>query len=219
MSHDIDPAALVPTTWAEISPVLTDVIGRWHESEGRIDGWESTLKVLPASRPARWAAQVERLQLINTFQWHEEDKSRDIGADDAIQAAVKRSIDASNRRRVQAVDKLDDMIFAGLIAAGSVDATAPLNSESPGSIIDRLSVLALKIYHITEARDALQGENAAAMDRRLTGLAEQYDDLGGCLDSLLEGIRAGKVGLKLYRQVKVYKESGTGALKADLEES
>jgi hypothetical protein len=120
---------------------------------------------------------------------------------------------------VQAVDRLDDMIHAGLTASGAVDPAAPLNSESPGSIVDRLTVLALKIHHVAEARDALDGDEAAAMARRLAGLVEQRDDLGGCLDALLAGIRGGRVGLKLYRQVKVYREAATGALKADLEES
>lgn len=219
MSHDATPAALVPPAWADVSPVLVDVINRWHGAEDRVAGWESAQEVLPPTRVAGWAAQVELLQLINTFQWHEEDRSRDHGADDTVLAGVKRSIDASNRRRVQAVDKLDDMIFAGLKATGAVDPAAPLNSESPGSIIDRLTVLALKVFHIAEARDALDGDEAAAMGKRLAGLVEQHDDLGGCLDALLEGIRAGKVGLKLYRQVKVYKEAATGALKADLEET
>lgn len=214
-----DPAALVPPTWADVAPILTEVIERWHAHEARIDGWDSATEVLPPNREPGWAAQVELLQLINTFQWHEEDKSRDVGADDTVQAAVKRSIDASNRRRVQAVDRLDDMIHAGLTAAGAVNPAAPLNSESPGSIIDRLTVLALKIHHVAEARDALAGDEAAAMDRRLAGLVEQRDDLGACLDALLAGIRAGRVGLKLYRQVKVYQEARTGALRADLEEA
>jgi len=217
MSNDGSPI-LVPRAWADVAPVLVDVIDRWHAAEDGISGWKSAQDLLPPTGAAGWAAQVELLQLINTFQWHEEDRSRDHGADDTVLAEVKRSIDASNRRRVQAVDKLDDMIHAGLAAGGVSDPAAPLNSESPGSIIDRLTVLALKIHHVAEARDGLDGDEAAVMERRLVGLVEQRDDLGGCLDALLAGIRAGRVGLKLYRQVKVYRETATGALKADLEE-
>lgn len=216
---DGSAAELVPAGWTAVAPVLRKVIARWHALATAPADWAGALAALPADRARGWAAAVERLQLINTFQWHEEDRSRDHGADDTVLAAVKRSIDASNRRRVQAVDRLDDMIFAGLRASGTVDPSAPLNSESPGSIIDRLTVLALKIHHVAEARDALAADEAAAMERRLAGLVEQRDDLGGCLDALLEGIRAGRTGLKLYRQVKVYREAATGTLRADLEES
>ncbi len=213
------PGNLVPSSWAALKPILEDVIIRWHVAEARIGDWTTVAEFLPPTQAEGWAAQTEVLQLINTFQWHEEDKSRDLGVKDTVLAETKRTIDASNRRRVQAVDKLDDLIHAGLSEAGAVDATAPLNSESPGSIIDRLTVLALKIHHVAEARDILTGDQATAMGRRLTGLVEQRDDLGQCLDALLDGIRAGRVGLKLYRQVKVYREAATGALRADLEEN
>jgi len=215
---DLDPAALVPPGWRAVGPVLDEVVARWHAVEGHVGDWETAVAAVPAQQPEGWAAVTERLQLINTFQWHEEDRSRDHGATDQVQAAVKRSIDASNRRRVRTVDRLDDMIHAGLARAGVIDPRAPLNSESPGSIIDRLSVLALKIHHVAEARDALPaGHERQAMEERLDGLVEQRDDLGGCLDTLLAGIRAGKVGLKLYRQVKVYREAATGTLKTDLD--
>ncbi|MFO7608845.1 MAG: DUF4254 domain-containing protein [Candidatus Krumholzibacteriia bacterium] len=216
--HDLDPALLVPAGWQAVAPILDEVIARWHEAEPRLAGWESVLAALPARHAPGWAAAVERLQLINTFQWHEEDKSRDHGATDAVQAAVKRSIDASNGRRVQTVDRLDDLIHAGLRRAPGCDPGAPLNSESPASIIDRLTVLALKIHHVGEAVAALPaGDERRAMQGRFDGLVEQRDDLGGCLDALLEGIGAGRVGLKLYRQVKIYRQPGTGALQADLD--
>lgn len=217
-ARDLDPAALVPAGWAAVGPILGEVIVRWHEQEAAIGGWESALAAVPARQAAGWAATVEHLQLINTFQWHEEDRSRDHGADDHVLAAVKRSIDASNRRRVQTVDRLDDMIHAGLVRSGAVDPAAPLNSESPASIIDRLTVLALKIHHVAEALAPMpQGDERRAMQDRLDGLTGQRDDLGGCLDALLAGIRGGQVGLRLYRQVKVYRQAETGTLKADLD--
>ena len=95
---------------------------------------------------------------------------------------------------------------------------APLNSESPGSIIDRLTVLALKIHHIGEALDAMEpGAGRDSMREKLSALTEQSADLGGCLDVLMDGIVAGRIGLKLYRQVKVYAEPGTGKLKEGLD--
>lgn len=217
MSHDLD--SLVPSDSSAISTILTDVITRWHEQEESVTDWDSALAEIPLGRPEGWARTVERLQLINTFQWHEEDKSRDHGADDTVLATVKRSIDASNRRRVQTIDALDDLIYTGLNDAGVLVADAPLNSESPASIIDRLTVLALKIYHVDEALKAYRagGEDPGSMQDRLDTLTEQSRDLGACLDRMLTGIRAGKTGLKLYRQVKVYREPGTGRLVADLD--
>ena len=204
-------AELVPAGWAAVAPVLDDVIARWHALGNGPEDWEAARAALPPAHTSGWTAVVERLQLINTFQWHEEDKSRAHGAGDAVLAAVKRSIDASNRRRVQCVDELDDLLYTGLSAGAA--AGAPLNSESPGSIIDRLTVLALKVWHVKEALD---GEDAEAMRGRLAGLEEQRDDLGGCLDALLAGIREGRIGLKLYRQVKVYREPD-GTLRTDLD--
>jgi hypothetical protein len=217
MSHDVD--SLVPQDFAAIAEILTDVINRWHEQEDGVTDWDSARAEIPLVRPEGWARTVERLQLINTFQWHEEDKSRDHGADDTLLARVKRSIDASNRRRVQTIDALDDLIYTGLNDAGLLKDGAPLNSESPASIIDRLTVLALKIYHVDEALQAYRagGEDPGSMQERLDTLTEQSDDLGACLTRMIADIRAGRAGLKMYRQVKVYREPGTGRLVADLD--
>jgi len=217
MPRDLD--ALVPDGFAAVSWILTDVIERWHEEEDGVTDWDSALAAIPPGRPEGWARTVERLQLINAYQWHEEDKSRDHGADDAVLAEVKRSIDASNRRRVQTIDALDDLIYTGLKDAGLLRDGVPLNSESPASIIDRLTVLALKIYHVDEALQAFRagGEDPGRMQERLDTLTEQSRDLGGCLERLLAGIKAGETGLKLYRQVKVYRQPGTGKLVADLD--
>ena len=210
---------LIPTSFAAVDRILRQVVITWHELEAGITDWDSCQATMALSQADGWARTAELLQLINTFQWHEEDKSREHGAGDERLGAIKRSIDASNRRRVQTVDRLDDLIFTGLTEIGCLDAAAPLHSESPGSIIDRLSVLALKIYHVGEALRALApaGDDARAMQSRLDTLTAQYADLGGCLDRLLSGIRSGQVGLKLYRQVKIYKDPETGRLVADLD--
>lgn len=212
MSSSVWPA------FVEIEPLLQDVIARWHRAEAQVSDWESVPAAIPATQTDGWAGTAELLQLINTFQWHEEDKSRAHGAGDEVLAAVKRTIDDSNRRRVQTVDRLDDLIYTQCREAGVVAEGAPLNSESPGSIIDRLSVLALKIYHIREALEDLDDEaERAGLREKLENLTEQSADLGGCLDVLMVGIREGRIGLKLYRQVKVYVEPGTGKLNADLD--
>lgn len=204
--------------YAELKTLLPEVIGRWHAAESEVESWADAEAAIPLTRPAGWLRTTEKLQLINTFQWHEEDRSRAHGAGDEVLAAVKRSIDDSNRRRVQTVDRLDDEIFTRLKQAGALAAGAPLNSESPGSIIDRLTVLALKVYHIEEAIAQLSpGPEMDSMREKLATLTEQSADLGGCLDALMDGIRAGRIGLKLYRQVKVYVEPGSGKLKEGLE--
>jgi Protein of unknown function (DUF4254) len=213
--------ALVPSSFAQVRAIQENVIQRWHELESGITSWESALEIVTANEVSGWAATCERLQLINTFQWHEEDKSRAHGVGDEVLGAVKRSIDASNRRRVQTVDKLDDIIFTGLSEGGNLNSRAPLNSESPGSMIDRLSVLALKFYHVTEAHDNLRDNSGSeaeiqALQGPLATLGEQIEDLGSCLDTLLSGIAAGSVRVKFYRQVKLYIDPATGLMKSDL---
>lgn len=219
MTDSAADQALIPTSFVAVDAILRAVIATWHHQEDRISDWESCRSVIVLSAPEGWARTTEHLQLINTFQWHEEDKSREHGAGDALLGAIKRSIDASNRRRVQMVDRLDDLIYTGLNDRGCLTPGAPLASESPGSIIDRLSVLALKLHHVGEAHAALapKSSEATAMQARLATLTEQYADLGACLDRLLAGIQAGQIGLKLYRQVKIYRDPETGRLVADLD--
>jgi hypothetical protein len=212
-----DPAALLPSSFAAVAPVLDEVIERWHAAEPGLGTWLEVQATVPPREPEGWQRMVEQLQLINTFQWHEEDRSRARGAGDAVLAGVKRSIDESNRRRVQAVDQLDAVIHAGYSSLGLINPDAALNSESPGSIIDRLSVLALKAWHAAEAVVEAAPSERRAMQDRLAMLREQQRDLGGCLDDLLGGIRQGRVGLKLYRQIKLYRDAETGRLVADLD--
>jgi hypothetical protein len=216
-NSEADPRR-VPPNGRSVQPILWDVIEHWHAAEAGIDGWEAATTAVPAKYPEGWAALTERLQLINTFQWHEEDRSRDSAADDALLGAVKRSIDASNARRVRTVDALDESIIGGLDDAGLIRTDAPLPSESPGSVIDRLTVLALKIYHVKEALgEARSGagsrEELQPIYDRLRLLTEQHADLTECLDHLLADVRAGKARLKLYRQVKVYRDPASGEVR------
>ncbi len=137
--------------------------------------------------------------------WHEEDKARDPGASDAEIAAVKHAIDRLNQQRNDLVEKIDAMLLA---EAGEQNAAAPLNSETPGLIIDRLSVLALRIFH---TREEAQRESATEAHRqkntgRLAVLEEQRSDLAGCLDALWIEVRARTRRFKLYRQMKMYND-------------
>ncbi len=208
------PPALAPDG-ATLRALCEETIARWHEAQPRLAGWDDAERLLPPRRQGA-AGLAERIQLINAFQWHEEDRSRDQGADDATLAAVKRSIDASNGRRVRAVEAFDAHVVEALVAGGWLDPAAPLHSESPGSIVDRLTVLALKIWHV---REELGGGAAppAALVERFHSLQEQWDDLVGCLDRLWADLAGGRVRVKLYRQVKVYRDAASGRLRSGLE--
>ena len=199
--------------------IIDQVITAWHACDPEPATWEAAGAALPGpegSAVAEWERLAWRLQLVNTFQWHQEDRSRAHGAGDHVLAEVKRVIDASNRRRVQTIDALDVHLHQVAAAGAPTRDDAELHSETPGSIIDRLTVLALKRYHVAEALATVTPADRPAMQARLDTVREQFDDLAGCLERLLARIAAGDVRLKLYRQVKVYVDPETGRLRADV---
>jgi len=136
--------------------------------------------------------------------WHEEDKARVPKASDAEIAAVKRAIDGLNQRRNDLMEKID----AWLIERLDQQPGAPLHSETPGLMIDRLSILALKIYHTREesVRMSASKEHRTKNLARLALLEEQREDLARCLDALWAGVLGGTRRFKLYRQLKMYND-------------
>jgi hypothetical protein len=148
---------------------------------------------------------AEAQHRANFELWHEEDKARDPEASDAEIAAVKHAIDRLNQQRNDLTEKIDGMLLA---EAGEQNVAAPLHSETPGMMIDRLSILALKVYHTGEesrresATPAHRQRNAA----RLAVLQEQRDDLAGCLDALWAEVAGRTRRFKLYRQMKMYND-------------
>lgn len=137
--------------------------------------------------------------------WHEEDKARSPFAADASIAQVKHAIDAINQRRNDLVEQIDTLL---LTAAGDQNPRAPLHSETPGLIIDRLSILELKLYHTAEEthRDSATAQHREKNLRRLEILEQQRADLSCCLDELWLAVLAGNRRFRLYRQLKMYND-------------
>jgi hypothetical protein len=145
----------------------------------------------------------------NFLLWHEEDVARSPDVGDARIAAVKRAIDGYNQKRNDYIEKLDDYLQAEL--ARRQVALAPdtrLNTETPGMAIDRLSILALRLYHMQEQADRPDAapEHVARCRQRLETLHAQHADLSAALAELLDDIAAGRKRLKLYRQFKMYND-------------
>jgi hypothetical protein len=157
---------------------------------------------------ADWLGSVEQQHRANFNLWHIEDEARAPGATDAELAMVKRRVDQTNQLRNDLAEDLDRALLAWLEPRGLPSQCAPLNSESPGLIIDRLSILALKIYHTREEAERAQAPpgHASRNSERFAILTEQRDDLAACLDELWLETVAGRRRFKLYRQLKMYND-------------
>ena len=144
---------------------------------------------------------------IDTVQWHLEDIIRDPNIDPVAALALKRRIDASNQERTDMVEYIDSYFlqqYNTVIPA----ADASINTESPAWAVDRLSILALKIYHMrleAERADATS-EHREQCKTKLNVLLEQRQDLSKAIDALLSDIAAGKKYMKVYKQMKMYND-------------
>jgi hypothetical protein len=167
------------------------------------------LPAAEASAPdSGWLALVWRQHRANFELWHIEDEARAPGAADAELAAVKRRVDQTNQRRNDLAEELDRALLAWLEPKSLPNPAATLHSETPGLIIDRLSILSLKIFHTreeAERTDAPTGHTQRNLDR-LAVLEQQRADLAGCLDDLWRETLAGTRRFKLYRQLKMYND-------------
>ena len=144
---------------------------------------------------------------IDTVQWHYEDIIRDKHIDPVDALTLKRQIDASNQDRTDTVEYIDSY-FLEKFKNVEPKADATINSESPAWAIDRLSILALKIYHMhAEAnREDASQEHQMKCKAKLDVLLEQRVDLSTAINQLLEDIAAGKKYMKVYRQMKMYND-------------
>lgn len=147
---------------------------------------------------------------VDAVQWHLEDIIRDpqIDPDEALQ--LKRRIDRSNQVRTDMVEQIDTY-FLELFSGVTTLPDASINTESPAWAIDRLSILALKIWHMREQamrHDADAGHRARC-EERLKILLEQREDLTLAIDTLLEDMQKGRKFMKTYRQMKMYNDPST----------
>ena len=150
---------------------------------------------------------------IDTVQWHFEDIIRDPNIDPAAALVLKRRIDKSNQDRTDLVELIDSYFLDKYKDVKPLpDAT--INTESPAWAIDRLSILALKIYHMkqeVERKDATP-EHIAKCQAKLNVLLEQQVDLSTAIGQLLDDIEAGKKYMKVYRQMKMYNDADTNPI-------
>ena len=148
------------------------------------------------------------LHRANYELWHIEDQARDPHASDRQIADTKRAVDRVNQRRNDLAEQCDLLLLAALHKEGLPVENAELHSESPGLMLDRLSILALKMYHTREEIDRANApEGHAQRNReRLALLETQRDDLAGCLDALWSKVLAGERRFKIYRQLKMYND-------------
>jgi len=147
---------------------------------------------------------------IDTVQWHFEDIIRDPNIDPNEALTLKRRIDKSNQDRTDLVEQID-AYFRQKYADVKILPDARINTESPAWAIDRLSILALKIYHMkeqTERKDA-SPEHIAKCQNKLNVLLEQRVDLSTAIEELLEDIEAGRKYMKVYLQMKMYNDADT----------
>ena len=147
---------------------------------------------------------------IDTVQWHLEDLIRDPHIDLAEALTLKRRIDHSNQDRTDLVEEIDSY-FRQLYSNVTPLPEARLNTESPAWAVDRLSILALKIWHMqeqVERKDATE-EHRQRCKEKLDVLLEQQVDLSTAIDQLLEDIEQGRKYMKVYRQMKMYNDAST----------
>jgi len=150
---------------------------------------------------------IETNHRCNRLLWDEEDRARRRDVADAAIVANKRAIDGFNQRRNDAVEKIDEALLERL-AGVAFEAGAWHNSETAGAMIDRLSILALKTYHMAlqTTRTDADAAHVAACVERLARLRAQRDDLARCYDTLLAQAAAGRAFWRVYRQFKMYND-------------
>lgn len=144
---------------------------------------------------------------IDTVQWHLEDIIRDPKNEPSFLVAIKRRIDASNQHRTDTVEQIDELLSKNFKNV-TVQENARMNSETPAWLLDRMSILQLKIYHFKEQleRNDADETHLNSVKHKLMILEIQEQDLEKCYDELIEDLSAGQKYMKLYKQMKMYND-------------
>lgn len=180
-------------------------IKKFHDECHQSEQWPDESPINNEQNPIwNW---IEKNHKNNCQLWYEEDKARRVDVPDSAIAQNKRNIDSFNQARNDAIEKIDEYILHRL-ANTAIQEGAWLNSETAGSIIDRLSIVSLKILNmgIQSKRGDISIKEKKNAARKQGLLIEQRDDLVKSLDTLLEAISEGTAQYKIYRQFKMYND-------------
>lgn len=168
--------------------------------------WDEEIGYHPAEND-EFLQLVLELHKYNYLIWHEEDIARREYVNSENIASVKRNIDKYNQRRNDAIEKVDEWLMInhfGYLA----DMDLPMRTETPGSVFDRLSILALKVFHMKEQteRADVEPSHVAACNHKLLILIQQRQDLQHSLSGMLADLKSERIRMKIYRQFKMYND-------------
>jgi len=179
-------------------------IAAFHDSRHAIADWAKSASA--QHREGLWQA-IEDNHRCNCLLWGEEDLARRRNVPDSEIADNKRAIDGYNQKRNDSIERVDEHLLAAL-ANVTLKPGARLHSETAGAMIDRFSILSLKIHHmrLQTLRTDVDREHIESCRAKLARLAEQREDLAGCLERLLAEAARGETCFKVYRQFKMYND-------------
>ncbi len=194
MSSDnlFDPVNFV----ADVNQLQQETVNRWHDCD-------------PDNPYTGLLKTICQQHQFNFLLWHEEDIARCPDVSDSRIAEVKRAIDGYNQNRNDWIERIDEALIQNFATSGiQPDEDARVNTETPGSSIDRLSIMSLRVYHLAEQLDRtdVNDEHLAKVRERLARCRLQQRDLSQSLVELLEDLLAGRKLLKVYRQMKMYND-------------
>lgn len=194
----MEPAIKPAIQVLPITELQQSMVERWHQVD--VDN---------AYADDPWLETICQQHQYNFLLWHQEDIARSPQVSDQEIAQVKRAIDRLNQQRNDWIEKIDDLITKQLEELNLAAAPeAPINTETPGSVIDRLSILSLRIYHLQEQldRDDVDPSHLASVRSKIAICLLQKDELSEALQQLLNDIFVGTKRHRTYRQLKMYND-------------